>query len=286
MQRPEDRPPKTGRPSLLSAEQQAEADRHRILSTLDGKTAAADKGAPAQGKKRRPMLLWGTAGVGLIAAAAGALAWMDKELDDKTVSMSAAVLPAPSAPVASAPAAPALAAAAAASSAPAEAEVSTAAILNDAPAAPAESKLPSLNEMLSAPSPAAHTGQKTAQLAEQKSEHKPEHKSEHKAEHKAEPVRLAQKAPAAEHKPKATEKARYKPVPAPAPDSDVTLLAALMAHMQTPSKKADSPAAQLKLCKQQNAAGEEQCRVRLCAGAARNEPECKSPPIAKASADS
>jgi hypothetical protein len=284
---------------LLSAEQQAEADRHRILSTLDGKPAAAvAKGAPGPAKPRKPMLVWGVAGLGLIAVAAGALAWMNNELNDKTVSMTAAALPVPSGPAAAAVAS----AAPVASSAPAEPEVSTAAILNDAPAAP-EDKLPSLKEMLSAPSAAsasasttaparANTHNELAQALERPSPqghpaHKAEHKAEHKTEHQAEPVRVAQKSQAAEHKARATEKAKYKPVPAPAPDSDVTLLAALMAHMQTPAgKKADSPAAQLKLCKQQNAAGEEQCRVRLCAGAARSEPECKAPPIAKVSADS
>lgn len=301
MQRPEDRPPKGGRPSLLSAEQQAEADRHRILGSLDGKSAAPAGGAKVP--RRKPMLVWGAAGVGLVAIAAGGLAWLNSALDDKTMLLTAAAVPA--APVAAA--APRSAAAPAAAATPAaEPELSTAAILNDtAPAAPAKS--PSLNEMLNAPSaaasPSAHAGghdelaqalerpstpaaaHKPQHAAGEKAGHEPEHVAAHKAEGKHDGVRLAQKSTG--HKARAADKPAHKPVPAPATDSDVTLLAALMAHMQTgAARKADSPAVQLRMCKQQNSAGEEQCRARLCAGVARNEADCKAAPLAKAGAES
>lgn len=67
-------------------------------------------------------------------------------------------------------------------------------------------------------------------------------------------------------------------------DSDVALLAALMSHMQARPKPA-TPAEQLKVCRQYNAAGEAQCRARLCQGAARKEPACRSAALAKSAAD-
>jgi len=283
LQDPENRPARAGRPSLLSPEQQAEAERHRILGTLDGQSAAA---APAKAKGRG--LWWGAAGLGVIAVAAGALAWSGAESDDKALASadSAAkaapkAVPQPSTPIvaaASEPAAP--------QAAP---EVSTAAILNDVP--PPDGKLPSMKEMLGAPSASSAPASGSppgdlAQALERPSaapQRQAAHKAEHKPAHASETPRLAQKA-APEHKAKLAEKPKYKPTPQ---DNDVTLLAALMAHMQTPAgRKADGPAAQLRQCKLQNAAGEEQCRARLCAGVAKNEAECKAPPIAKAGADS
>lgn len=276
---PDPRPPKGGRPSLLSAEQQAEADRHRILSSLDAKPAAAKTAAPLP-PSRNARLRWGAAGIGVIALAAGALAWNSAETEDKPALASAA----PSKPIApaAASAVPASAAAAASVPAAAEPEVSTAAILNDAP----EAKLPSMKEMLSAPPAAGKAAPADAgalaQALEQPSPAAPVKK--HPTEHKAEAAHLAQKPHVAEHKASPAQKAKHADA---APDSDVVLLAALMAHMQTPAgKKLDGPAAQLKQCKQQGAVSEAQCRTRLCAGVAKNEAECKPPPIAKASSDS
>ena len=288
MVRKDDRPTGGGRPSLLSAEQQAEADRHRILSSLDNKPGAkpaappsASAATPAKG--RSGLVVWGTLGVGVLAVVGGALAWMASTPDEETAAIAAAPAPAPAAVASAAPVA----------AAPAEPEVSTAAILEDTAAVspPAEGKLPALKEMLEASAKPASGHDELKQALERPSaqtpaaalaraEHKPEHKSD-KAE-KAEKVKLAQKAAAKE---KAVAKAKAE---AKQPDNDVTLLAALMAHLQTrpPVKKTSSPADQLKTCKQYNAAGEEQCRARLCAADAKKEPECKAAPIAKASSDS
>lgn len=281
MQRQDDRPPKGGRPSLLSSEQQAEAERQRILSTLDSKpTAAAPAKAASKppGKRSGGLLLWGAVGAGALAIVGGTLVWMSNTPDEDSLPLA----------VAAAPAAPAVAAAV--PSASAESEVSTAAILEDAAASspPGDGKLPSLKEMLTAPAKQASGRDELKQALERpqaksqqvaKVEHKPEHKAERKAEHKPErkaDTKLAQKAPAKD-KEKGKEKEKAKP------DNDVTLITALMAHLQTrpPVKKTSTPADQLKTCKQYNAAGEEQCRARLCAADAKKEPECKAAPAAK-----
>ncbi|MYN18376.1 hypothetical protein GTP81_16620 [Rugamonas sp. FT107W] len=285
MQRQDDRPPKGGRPSLLSSEQQAEAERQRILSTLDSKPAAAAP-AKAAGKppgKRSGLLVWGAAGAGVLAIVGGTLVWMSNTPDEDSLPPAVAATPAPQ---------PAPAAATPAST---ESEVSTAAILEDATSAnsAAEGKLPSLKEMLTAPAKPASGSDELKQALERpqaksqqvaKVEHKPEHKTdrkaerkaEHKPERKADNARLAQKAPAKEK-----EKGKL-------PDNDVTLITALMAHLQTrpPVKKTSTPAEQLKTCKQYNAAGEEQCRARLCAADAKKEPECKAAPAAKTASNS
>ena len=287
MQRQDDRPSKGGRPSLLSSEQQAEAERSRILSTLDSKPAApAAAGVPGQAKGSGRLVVWGVVGMGALAAVGGVLAWMSNTPDVDSLPVVADAAPAKPAVAAAAPAA-----------APAEAEVSTAAILEETTAAvspPAEGKLPSLKDMLAEP-PKPKSGHdeltqalerpqpKAAQLAkvERKPEHKPEHKPERKAESKPERksdnVKLAQKAVPAK------DKAPGKPA-----DNDVTLISALMAHLQTrpPVKKTSTPADQLKTCKQYNAAGEEQCRARLCAAEAKKEPECKPAPVAKTASNS
>ncbi len=230
-------------------------------------------------------MVWGTVGVGMLAAVGGALAWMSNTPDEDSVPV--AVVAAPVKPVA----------VAAASAASAESEVSTAAILEETPVvAPVSEKLPSLKEMLTAPAkPKAAPDElmqalerpqaKAPQLAkvERKPEHKPEHKPERKAEHKPERksdnVKLAQKTTLAKDKDKPAGKQ---------PDNDVTLITALMAHLQTrpPVKKTSTPADQLKTCKQYNAAGEEQCRARLCAADAKKEPECKAAPGAKTASNS
>lgn len=280
MQRQDDRPSKGGRPSLLSSEQQAEAERQRILSTLDSKPAAAAP-AKAAGKpagKRSGLLVWGAAGVGVLAIVGGTLVWMSNTPDEDSLPLAVAATPAPQ---------PAPAAAAPAST---ESEVSTAAILEDTASAnsAAEGKLPSLKEMLTAPAKPASGRDELKQALERpqaksqqvaKVEHKPEHKAERKAEHK--PERKADNAKLAQKAAKEKEKGKQS-------DNDVTLITALMAHLQTrpPVKKTSTPADQLKTCKQYNAAGEEQCRARLCAADAKKEPECKAAPAAKTASNS
>jgi hypothetical protein len=105
--------------------------------------------------------------------------------------------------------------------------------------------------------------------------HKPEHKKVEKAAPKQ--TQVAKKTDA-KPKPKAAQ-----------PDSDVTLLAALMTHVQsskTPSKEPSTPAYQLKQCSRMNEAGAAQCRAHLCATTASKEPECKHPATVKTAAES
>jgi hypothetical protein len=73
-------------------------------------------------------------------------------------------------------------------------------------------------------------------------------------------------------KPAAPAKAQ----PAPAPDSDVALLAALVAHTHasTAARQPESLSAKLKQCRQLSAKGAEQCRTRTCA-TAKDDPLCK-----------
>lgn len=88
--------------------------------------------------------------------------------------------------------------------------------------------------------------------------------------HAAKPQRKAEPAKPAQ------VKARKKAAPQRVkrePDSDVVLLAALMSHMGTRNKKA-TLAEQLDTCKRYNAAGEAQCRARVCGAADRKETAC------------
>jgi hypothetical protein len=59
-------------------------------------------------------------------------------------------------------------------------------------------------------------------------------------------------------------------------DSDVVLLAALVSHIE-PKKGKATPAEQLEACRRYNAAGEAQCRARVCASADRKEAGCRVP---------
>lgn len=273
MQEEGDRPARPGRPSLLSTGPQAEPERQRILSSLDGNGAKPSAGKPAaaapkpaaQGKSRG--LVWGALGLGALVVGAVVFA-LTSTGHDAGPALAAATpdhVPAPAAQ----PAAPATAAAPetagaaavdnaaplAALTSSATPEPSTAAILNDVAEPPA-------NPLADMAPPARHAVAKNGDARE---------KAVRKSEAKAEQARLAQQ--------KAKEKSSARPARREA-DSDVVLLAALMAHMQPTNRKA-TPAEQLQVCKQYNAAGEEQCRARVCEAAGRKEPACKGVPVAK-----
>ncbi len=273
MQHSDERPTISGRPSLLSSEQQAEADRHRILSGLDSKPDSTTAGA---GKSRRGKLTWIAAGVAVLALCAGAAAWLAGEGEKEIVMAGSAPLPARAAPAAAlaSETPPAI---------PAGEEVSTAAILEDAspaaakpaPAAINKGAPDELTKMLEAPAHvAAKAAPKKAPLVA-----------------KAAPVKAAKPhgestmtmnvEPVLKKKPVAHPKAV---VPA---DSDVALLAALVAHSKaTQAKRPTGVAAKLQQCKTLASVAEaEQCRARLCAGSGKGESECKVPDLAKAASD-
>lgn len=308
----DDRVSSGGRPSLLSAEQNNPADGRSVLSALDGKPAKAAKHAkadagvkqasPSHGKpaarapaKGRGVFLWSAAFAAVVTVAGGALVWMASVPDEESLVAETA---APAAPPAASMAAPAVVAAAAvaapaaaATVEPPDSDVSTAAILQDTSAA----KEPVAKQ---APVVAAKAGPATDALTQalerpaQKTT-PDDKKAESLAGNKVEKARLAHhdakpegRKQAPKEKPKAQPKTKAEPQPKQ--DRDATLLAALMAHTQPNSHipRKSTPAQQLQICRQYNAAGAEQCRARLCANGAQKEPECKARLKKKVASDS
>jgi hypothetical protein len=242
----------SSRPSLLSAAQQAEANGNRILGNLEG-AKAPDKRATGEPRGRR-IAMWTGGALAALLVLMGAAMVMGR--DDA----------APAANTAARETAP-VAAQVAMTDATAEPVTVAAATINDehvAPsaAAPADSKK-SLSDLLSAGSERASPtdAEVLAKALETPS-----------AKRAAKP---AAKAAVAVH-PKTGAPAKPHPAPVEA-DSDVTLLQALVAHLEglTGRKKA-APTAQslLQHCKQLSAAEAEQCRVRACAGGAKGDPAC------------
>ncbi len=260
MQREDDRPPSSGRPSLLSQAPQAQQAAPGRASVFDGLERRPAAAAPAAKRGRKPLMLAGAAGILVLAAGVGI--WL-------------AAGPEPALTLAAAPAAPvghpAAGPAAAAAAAPAP-EASAATIVEETAAVSPPGDARSLKEVLNDIPPKAPRAELTAALEKP---HKPEPKKTEKPAQK--PVQVAKK----------TE-AKPKPKAAP-PDSDVTLLAALMTHVQaakTPSKEPSTPAYQLKQCGRMNEAGAAQCRAHLCATTASKEPECKPAAAVKTAAES
>ncbi|MES3023920.1 MAG: hypothetical protein V4857_20330 [Pseudomonadota bacterium] len=270
MQHRDDSRQANGRPSLLSSQQQAEADRDRILGKLDGESEK--RSARPKGRKGR----WYLAAAAVSLACAGALAWVvvDGGIEDAMPAERAAVAPPP---------APAQAP---------EPEVSAAVILDLAPAKAARGE------------PNKDTPEGPAAAAAEPAD------DAFKLVREASPAALAQErhgAPAPDPQPPhLVPTPRQKPlqgvkgisankasVPAPvqkiappptkktAPrartplaneDNDVALLAALVAHSKRPS----AAALKLKQCGPKGSAKAIECRARLCAGSARNEAACKA----------
>lgn len=266
MQREDDRPPSSGRPSLLSQApqakqaQQADMGRASVFDGLERRPAAA---APAAKRARKPLMLAGAAGILLFAAGVGI--WLAAE-PEPALTLAAA----PAAPVSHPAAAPAATATSAAAVPGSEAPAATIVEETAAVSPPGDSR--SLKEVLNDIPPKAPRAELTAALEKP---HKPEPKKTEKAAQK--PVQVAKKTDV-----------KPKPKAAP-PDSDVTLLAALMTHVQaakTPSKEPSTPAYQLKQCGRMNEAGAAQCRAHLCATIASKEPECKQPAAVKTAAES
>lgn len=268
MQHSDERPQSSGRPSLLSTEQQAEADRHRILGGLDGKPKGSTAGAA---KSRRGKLNWLAAGATVLALGTGSALWLSAEGEKEIVLAGTAPLPSAPAPAAALAAEPV-------KLTPEPEEVSSAAILEDAPvvaSAPADDELSKMLEpKADAPAPArvAVTAAPKKHVALAKVAAKPHA-----------PTAMAMNVePVLRKKPPAHSKAV-----APE-DADVALLAALVAHSKaTQAKRPGGAAAKLRQCKTLGSVAEaEQCRARLCAGSAKNESQCKGPNLAKASLES
>ena len=285
MQHSDERPTTSGRPSLLSSEQQAEADRHRILGGLDSKHASTSAGAQ---RARKSTTAWLLAGAAVLAIGAGSMVWLSSEGEKEIILAGTAPLPSTAAPAA------ALASEPVTAPAPVEAdEVSTAAILEDAPVvakpSPVAAKNQPVDELTKFLEPKAAP---PVRVAAKPAPKKPVVVA------KAAPAKAALAKPAAKARPQPTAMAsnvepviKKKPVVQPKAvvrqDSDVALLAALVAHSKASQPKKSTPATKLEQCKTLGSVEKaEQCRARLCAASAKNESECKAPKLAKAASES
>jgi hypothetical protein len=294
-----ERRPGSGRPSLLSADQAPAQEQHSALSQLEGRPGNA-RATPSAARRGRRGVRRAVAGVAIAGAAA--LAWLafgtaETAPEPADVQLAAAHVPASrTVPVAQdAPAAPAAPAAAtsvpppggAASGTPSEVAV----IQEEHPAAsdpaPAAAKATrddkqDLASLLNAP--AAATAATAAAVAlpaarpEKPAARHEEASRKDGARKKPASDKLAHAgkshAPAAAAKAKAPAKAAPKHA-APAVDSDVALLAALLAHTKTP--ESGSAEDIFKRCATNATAAEVQrCRVRVCRSSAKDAAECKS----------
>ncbi len=273
-----ERRPGAGRPSLLSADQAPAQEDRSVLSQLDGRTAPP-RARPARPRaepqprvdKQRGLR---TAVFGIAFAGIAALAWLAfgsvNETDDAT--LAASHLPVRATPTASAPEAPAVESTAAViqEEVAAPAAAGGAKDLSDAlHAAPAPKQ--ELASLLDAPAPVVA---KAAPAAPRK---------DVPAKTSARP---AQEKVARNDKPRAPTKPKPAPKSTPKPaapvDTDVALLAALLAHTKAP--EAGSPQEIYKRCATNATAAEVQrCRVRVCQGSAKGAAECKSVRISKVS---
>ncbi|MES2017626.1 MAG: hypothetical protein V4484_14140 [Pseudomonadota bacterium] len=238
MQHSNERPQSPARPSLLSAEQQAEAGNPGILGGLDGQSGRVAAGA---GKRRRGSVKWLASGAAVLAIGAASMFWLSAEGEKEIVLAGTAPVPPMAAP-------------------PAQ-EVSTAAILEDAPVL----------------APAA-----AAVVAAKPDEDELRKFLSSKAPAKVAPQRMLAKAHRLPAPPRKKPVAHPKAVPPQ--DTDVALLAALVAHAKAtqPTRPAGA-AARLQQCKTLGSVAEaEQCRARLCAGHASKEDACKAQHLAKA----
>ena len=259
MQR-KDESPKPSRPSLLTPAQQEEADRNRILSTLESGSGAAK---PAARRGRSP-LVWAGLGIALLMVAVGIGTYVTRESAHSEVMTSVAAaskdLPPASAPAA-APAAPAEVSAdeVLASAAPA-------AVINDDRAAQqAPVKQESLSEMLNAGGePAAKPGHDVLSKALET----PSTGAPAPTKSAAKPVQKPKPKPA----PKETKNAPAEPATTPEQESDIALLSALVAHAQaaekaeTAKKPRLSVKEQLAQCKKFGKTKAAECRARICEG--------------------
>ncbi|USX23979.1 hypothetical protein NHH73_15220 [Oxalobacteraceae bacterium OTU3CINTB1] len=263
MQR-KDESPKSSRPSLLTPAQQEEADRNRILSTLESGSGAA-KPAAKRGRTR-PVVVG--LGVALLAAAVGMGIWVTRETANNEVmtSVAAASKDQPPAPAPASAAAPAPAAAAEVSADEVLASAAPAAVINDDKAAQqAPVKQESLSEMLNAGGqPAAKPGHDVLSKALET----PSGASPAPAKSAAKPVPKPKPKPA----PKEAKKAPAEPATTPEQESDIALLSALVAHAQA-AEKAEAPKKpklsvkeQLAQCKKFGKTKAAECRARICEG--------------------
>lgn len=266
MQR-KDESPKPSRPSLLTPAQQEEADRNRILSTLESGSGAAKPAA----KRGRSPLVWAGLGIALLMIAVGIGTYVTRETAHSEVMTSVAAaskeLPPATAPAVAA--APAPAAAAEVSADEVLASAAPAAVINDDRAAQqAPEKQESLSEMLNAGGQTAAPAAKPGHDVLSKALETPSAGAPAPAKSAAKPVHKPKPKPA----PKETKKAPAEPATTPEQESDIALLSALVAHAQAAEKAETAKKPRLSLkeqlaqCKKFGKTKAAECRARICEG--------------------
>ena len=257
----DDSPRPSTRPSLLTPAQQAEADRSRILSHLEGGRRPAP--VAHEGRRSSRLAVWGgmLAGAVLLLATGAWLGQRETAAEDEPVLASTA-------PALPAPPAPAVAAASASAAASIREE--------EQPALPRQSLSDMLGAGLPPPVPVpvpVHGARDVLSKAletPQKSTPKP--------------ARAPQKKPPAKPLKPAEPDKPAKPAITPEQESDVALLAALVSHGQagTAPKKSPPPSlqAQLQQCSKLKPAAADSCRQRTCAGRT-DKPLCKAAKAAR-----
>ncbi|QBE65953.1 hypothetical protein [Pseudoduganella lutea] len=285
---------RTGRPSLLS-EGPPPGDDQGILNKLDGRAGPATGArAPRKAGRRTGVI----AGLVAVAALGGsALVWSGME-DSGAATHVAAVPVTASAPALAAAPAPAPAVAPEVPEpAPAQ-EVSAATILDNVPdaaapiaaAAAVAGTAALVADSKSAPKPPVAAGEKDELAAfldkadADKARHAPQ-KAAVKKKADATKVARKDKAPARDKKTAVAAASKKKPAAKPEPkvDSDVALLAALLAHSKASPGPSSKTATEYKRCGTRGSAADaDKCRERVCEGSSKAKAECKTLKVAEA----
>lgn len=256
----DDSPRLPARPSLLTQAQQAEADRNRILTTLEG----GNTGSPVRARRGSLALRGGMGAVAALLLLLAAGVWLgqrgERAGDDAAP---AAPLPLPAATAAPAAVAP----------------PAVASIHDEAPSG-AVAPQQSLSEMLDAGATATAA---TAAAGNARAAHPDDVLS--KALETPSPPPAAVKPAVKAPRPAAKKPPVKGPAATPArraEDSDVALLSALLAHTQAapvPKKTASGLRTQLQQCATLKRDAAVACRARACQGHADNA-QCKAGQVA------
>jgi hypothetical protein len=258
LQSSEESSKRSARPSLLTPAQQAEADRNRILTKLEHGKAQP----PAAASKPRRPLAWGAAGLLALAAIGGGAFWTAGDQPEAAPTVLAA---APVAPVRTA-----------------EPEPVPAAAIHDepAPAKPAHDDLRSALEegAVAAKKPESTLAKAMPDDLRSALEEGTAIKKTPAPKPAAASTRAAVK-PVARPATKPAPKAPVRKTPAhAAPDSDVALLAALVAHTQASRGNTEGSRTlrnELKACRRLSGAKARDCREEACLGQDRSVAACR-----------
>ncbi len=244
MQHSDEHPSIAGRPSLLSPDQQAEADRHRILSGLENNPEES------AGRGRKGFFAWLLAGVAVLALGAGAGLFLVSADEKEIVFAATPPLPAKPAPaVALATDIPVVRGMAD--------DVAAAAILYDGPViestAQAAEQKPGPDALADMLAPAVAQAPPATPAVARPAKAKPAARAVKPTAHAVKPARVAAKAPPR----KATSgKKKAEAKPAAPIDTDVALLAAVVAHSKSTAPQGTGAATRLRQCKSLGTAAE------------------------------